>query len=111
MNESILNSIKRMLGLEANYKPFDTEIMAHINAAFMELAQLGVVNEGFAIEDDTATWAACLLDNRKLEAIRTCIYLKVRLLFDPPSASLAEVMTRTIDRLEWRLNIAAESKE
>lgn len=111
MNESILISIKKMLGLDEDYTAFDAEITAHINAALMELAQLGVVKEDYEIQDSGNIWAECVVSCSGLEAIRTCIYLKTRILFDPPTSSaLMDTLNRTIDRLEWRLNLAGERK-
>ena len=110
--ESILTSIKKLLGPTAEYEHFDPDIIMHINSVFMDLAQLGIgPANGFVIEDDIATWADFLSDTTNLEAVKTYTYLRVKLLFDPPSSSaVIEVMKRDIDKWEWRLNIAAESK-
>lgn len=110
--ESILTSIKKLLGIEEDYVHFDPDIIMHINSVFMILNQLGVgPPEGFRIEDDIATWADYTDNNLLYESVKTYIYLKVRLLFDPPaSSSLIEAMNRQISELEWRLNVAAESK-
>ena len=108
--DSILTSIKKMLGIAEEYTPFDVDIILHINSVFMILNQLGVgPSSGFRIEDDSATWSDFTEDKLDVEAVKSYIYLKVRLLFDPPSSSAAmESINRLISELEWRLNVAAE---
>ena len=110
--ESILTSIKKLLGVEEDYDCFDADIIMHINSVFMILTQLGVgPSEGFFIEDKTASWSDFLSDSElvKLNAVKTYIYLKVRLMFDTPSASVTDAITKMISELEWRLNVAAET--
>lgn len=111
--ESILNSIKKMLGIQADYDHFDPDIIMHINSVFMTLTQLGVgPKKGFYIEDDTTSWLEFIPELTKLQAVKSYIYLKVRLLFDPPqSSAVLESMNKQIAELEWRLNHAAESKD
>ena len=111
--ESILISIKKLLGITEEYDQFDPDIIMHINSVFMILTQLGVgPAEGFSIEDDTALWTDFIQDIKKLESVKTYIYLKVKLAFDPPlSSAVIESMNRLINELEWRLNVAAESTE
>lgn len=109
--ESILTSIKKLLGITEDYEHFDPDIIMHINSVFMILTQLGVgPSEGFVIEDELAKWTDFTEDTTKIEAVKTYIYLKVKLLFDPPSSGVVtESINRTIGELEWRLNVAAES--
>ena len=109
--ESILTSIKKMLGITEEYAHFDTDIIIHINTAFMILTQLGVgPPEGFVIEDETSSWNDFIKDSTKIEAVKTYIYLKVRLVFDPPSSSaVIEAMERSAKEYEWRLNAAVET--
>ena len=111
--ESILTSIKKLLGITEEYDQFDPDIIMHINSVFMILTQLGVgPAEGFSIEDDTAVWTDFIQDIKKLESVKTYIYLKVKLLFDPPlSSAVIDSTNRLINELEWRLNVAAESTE
>ena len=111
--ESILTSIKKLLGITEEYDQFDPDIIMHINSVFMILTQLGVgPAEGFSIEDDTAVWTDFIQDVKKLESVKTYIYLKVKLVFDPPlSSAVIESMNRLVNELEWRLNVAAESTE
>ena len=110
METSILTSIKKMLGVAEDYTEFDEDIMTHINSVFLNLTQLGVgPEEGFMIEDDTAVWEDFIDDSIKLQAVKTYMYLKVKLLFDPPlSSSVTESFTRMIAELEWRLNVAVD---
>lgn len=109
--ESILTSIKKLLGIAEEYECFDPDIVMHINSVLMILTQLGVgPSEGFSIEDETAVWTDFVSDLTKVEAVKSYVYLKVKLLFDPPlTSSVIDSMTRTINELEWRLNVAAES--
>ena len=111
--ESILTSIKKLLGITEEYDQFDPDTIMHINSVFMILTQIGVgPAEGFSIEDDTAVWTDFIQDIKKLESVKTYIYLKVKLAFDPPlSSAVIESMNRLINELEWRLNVAAESTE
>lgn len=109
--ESILTSIKKLLGIAEEYECFDSDIVMHINSVLMILTQLGVgPPEGFSIEDETTTWTDFVSDLTKVEAVKSYVYLKVKLLFDPPlTSSVIDSMTRTINELEWRLNVASES--
>ena len=110
METSILTSIKKMLGVAEDYTEFDEDIITHINSVFLNLTQLGVgPEEGFMIEDDTAVWEDFMDDSIRLQAVKTYMYLKVKLLFDPPlSSSVTESFTRMIAELEWRLNVAVD---
>ena len=110
METSILTSIKKLLGIAEDYTEFDEDIITHINSVFLNLTQLGVgPEEGFMIEDDTAVWEDFIDDSIKLQAVKTYMYLKVKLLFDPPlSSSVTESFTRMIAELEWRLNVAVD---
>lgn len=112
--ESILTSIKKQLGIAKEYTHFDADIIMHINSVFMVLTQLGVgPSDGFYIEDDSLEWIDFIEDPNQLQAVKTYIYLKVRLLFDPASLGSATLAAyeRQIQELEWRLNVAAESVE
>lgn len=114
METSILTSIKKLLGPEEDYTHFDTDIIIHINSAFMNLNQLGVGPKGgFTIEDKEAKWEDFILDDRKdIEGVKTYVYLKVRLIFDPPQMGyLVEAIKDQIKELEWRLNVQAEGGE
>ena len=113
--ESILTSIKKLIGPSAEDSYFDPDIIMHINTVLMDLNDLGVgPAEGFAIEDDSAEWTDFIPEASltRLQGVKTYVYLRVKLLFDPPTNSaVIESMNRQIDKLEWRLNNAAESIE
>lgn len=108
--ESILTSIKLLLGIKEEYEYFDDQLIMHINSVFFILTQLGVgPSEGFSIEDKFATWNEFLPDEQNLEAVKSYIHLKVKLLFDPPmSTAVTESINHLISELEFRLNAAAE---
>ena len=108
---SILNTIKKLLGPTEVYDNFDTDIIVHINSAFSSLTQLGVgPQDGFFIKDETDLWTDFIQDDKRLEFVKTYIYLKVKLVFDPPlSSSVLDAMNRQINELEWRLNVAVDS--
>ena len=110
MEESILISIKKLLGINKDYDAFDTDIIIHINSVFMILNQLGVgPYDCFSIQDDLATWNQFISRADQLEAVKTYIYLKVKLMFDPPlSTAVAEANKQMISELEWRLNVQAD---
>ena len=112
MPESILTSIKKLLGITEEYAHFDADIIMHINTAFMILSQLGVgPQEGFSISDASAVWSDFLPDGSNLELVKSYMYLKVRLLFDPPqSSAVMDAINRSIGEFEFRLNVEAESK-
>lgn len=109
--ESILTSIKKLLGVDAEYTQFDPEIIMHINSVFTDLNQLGVgPAEGFAIEDDSTTWVEYIPDTLKLQSVKSYIYLRVKLLWDTStmSASTMAAYERQIKEWEWRLNVAVD---
>ena len=110
MSDSILDTIKQLLGIEAKDTAFDIDVIVHINSALMTLNQLGVgPSAAFSIQDKDDIWEDFLEKSTDLEAVKTYIYLKVRLVFDPPSSSaVLEAMNRSISELEWRLNVQAE---
>ena len=112
MYESILTSIKKLLGIPEDYEHYDADIIMHINSVFMILNQLGVgPSNGFSITDKTAVWSNFISDNNNLEAVKSYVYMKVRLLFDPPlSSAVMDCINKVINELEWRLNVAAESE-
>ena len=109
--ESILTSIKKLLGIAEDYEHFDPEIIMHINSVFMELTQIGAgPADGFFIEDKTSVWTDFVPEIGKLEAIKSYIYLKVKLLFDPPAnATIVEAMKQQIANYEWRINVAVDT--
>lgn len=113
MSESILTSIKKNLGLAESYEAFDADIILFINSSIANLTQLGVgLDAGFQIVDKTATWESFLGTDPRLNNIKTFIYLKVRLLFDPPATSFAiEAFENQAKELEWRISVHREDTE
>lgn len=109
--ESILTSIKKMLGIAEDYTHFDTDLMIHINSVLSILAQLGVgSSKGFLIENKFATWADFIPEGFNLELVKSYVYLKVKLLFDPPTSSaVIESTNRLLSELEWRINVEVET--
>ncbi len=109
--ESILTSIKKMLGIQEDYEHFDTDLILHINSVLMIVTQIGVgPAEGFAIQDKSAVWTDLTDDEKKLNSVKSFVYLKVKLLFDPPANTAAmQSLKELASEFEWRLNVAAES--
>ena len=97
-----------MLGIAEEYTHFDADIIMHINTVFMILTQMGVgPEEGFSIEDDMAEWSDFIDEVKFHEGVKSYMFLKVRVLFDPPTSSaVMEASNRMIDELEWRLRTA-----
>lgn len=109
MDESILTSIKKLLGIAEDYTHFDTDIMIHINSIFMVLMQLGVgPKDGYFIVDKDDVWTDFMPDCALLNTVKSYMYLRVKLLFDPPVGSGIESMNRIISEYEWRLNVAVD---
>lgn len=110
--ESILTSIKKMLGIEEEYEHFDAELIMHINSVFMILNQLGVgPAEGFRIQGKDSDWSEYISDEDDLDSVKTFIAKKVQLIFDPPTqGSVMQAVNELNSELEWRLNLGAESK-
>ena len=106
--DSILISIKKLLGIAEEYDHFDPDIIIHINSTFSVLTQIGIgPEEGFFIKDASTTWSDYLHNDCRLEFVKKFVYLKVRLGFDPPSSSGAiEAINRQISELEWRISVA-----
>lgn len=108
--DSILTSVKKMLGISAEYEHFDPDVIMHVNSTFMTLHQLGVgPSEGFSIIDEDSTWSDFVQEKKTIEAVKSYMYLKVRLLFDPPqSSAVLAAMERQIAEYEWRLNVEVD---
>lgn len=108
--DSILNSVKKKLGIQEDYTHFDEDIIIDINSVFMILNQLGVgPDEPFTIEDEDAFWED-FIDNTRIEAVKSYMYMRVRLMFDPPTSGfLVDSLKKQIDELEWRMLVQAET--
>lgn len=113
ISDSILLSVKKMLGIPPEYEQFDPEIIIHINSVFSILTQLGVgSDEGFSIKDSTASWSDYIPEGKAVEDIKTYMYLKVRLIFDPPQSSAAiDAMKQLASEFEWRINVGVDVEE
>ena len=109
-DSSILMSIKRLLNIEPEEMGFDTQIGMHINEEFMTLHQLGIgPDEGFSINDADTKWTDFSTDKTLVDAVKTYIYYRVRLVFDPPASSIvADSINARISELQFRLNCQAE---
>lgn len=104
METSILISIKKLLGLDVDYHDFDTDIIISINTALMIVNDIGLGVEGFMIEGPNETWEDFLGDDANLHAVKTYVYIRTRLIFDPPSsATVLESYNAQAKELEWRL--------
>ncbi len=112
--ESILVSIKKLLGIDAEYKHFDPDLIMHINSVFSILTQLGVGPfSGFSITGDNETWSDFIgKEMKKLSLVKSYMHLKVKLLFDPPlGTAVIQSMDRQISEFEWRLSVAADLED
>lgn len=110
MAQSILTSIKKILGVAESDESFDDQVLFHINSVIASLDDLGIgPDDGFMVEDSTATWDAFIGTDPRFNNIKTYVHLRVRLLFDPPQTSfLIESLDRQITKLEWLLNVKRE---
>lgn len=105
LEESILTSIKKLLGINNSVTVFDTDIAFHINTVFANLIQMGVGPEnGFKISSDQEVWSDFTNDDILIENVKTYVYIKVKMAFDPPASSaLIEAYNSQAKELEWRL--------
>lgn len=112
MTDSILNTVKKALNVPADYDAFDPDIIMHINGVFSTLNQLGLgPDEGFRIDDSTPEWSAFLNGDDRLNNVKSYMYLRVRMLFDPPATSFhLESLNVQAKELEWRINAQREDE-
>lgn len=110
--DSILDSTKKVLGFEKDYRAFDLDIMMHINTAFTILESLGVgPNGGYMITGEENTWDEYTQNDVQLNSVKTYVYIKVRLLFDPPGTSyVINSYSELAKELEWRLQVHSEGE-
>lgn len=112
MDESILTSVKKMLGMTDDYTAFDMDIIIHINSVFVTLYELGVGDKAFSISDKSTKWSEFIGDSRNLDLVKTYMYLKVRLIFDPPSSSAAlQAMQELAKEFEFRISILVDPEK
>lgn len=115
-DESILTSVKKVLGIPEYYEHFDRDILLHLNSVMSILHQLGVGPEnGFVVEDDSTTWSDLFdgdIDTNKMMYVKSYVCLRVRLLFDPPASSGAiDAMERQMRELEWRITVTRDPRD
>ena len=110
MEESILTSIKKLLGIAEEYTQFDTDLIIHINTVLSVLGQIGVGSENRqSIIDKNTTWESFMGTEVKLDMVKSYVYLKVKLLFDPPqSSAVLDTINRNIGELEWRIFVETD---
>lgn len=110
--DSILTSVKKIIGISEEDESFDLDLIIHINSVLMILNQLGVgPSKGFSISDKHSLWSDFMPEDLSIEAVKTYVALKVRLIFDPPtSGAVAEAIKNTISELEWRILCNVENK-
>lgn len=113
MSDSILFTVKSALGLDPENTPFDIDVIMHINSVFANLQQLGIgPSNGFMIMDGKPTWEEFLGQDNTLNSVKSFVFLKVRLLFDPPATGPAiAAMQDLAKEFEWRINVARETKQ
>jgi hypothetical protein len=109
---SILDDVKKVLGLDPTYTAFDPDIVMHINSVFATLNQLGIgPTSGFMIMGNSETWDSYLGDDVNLNSVKTYICMRVRMVFDPPASGFAlDAMKEQIRESEWRLNVKREGE-
>lgn len=110
MENSILNSVKKMLGVHPDYNHFDADILMHINTVLVILSQIGVRGDKpLIVSSEWETWDELFEGDPRLELIKSYVYLKVRSLFDPPTVgAVAEAMNASISELEWRISVTVD---
>lgn len=111
--DSVLGTVKKLLGIERDYDVYDLDILVHINTAGMTLQQLGVTSEsGIDVDGYDTIWTDLVIDVTRLPAVKTYISAYVKLVFDPPKSSFGlDALQKTITELEWRLRSEAETKD
>lgn len=105
MNNSILTTVKLLLGIEPTYTAFDSQLIVYINSVFSHLQQMGIGPEtGYSISSANNTWNEFIGGRIDIELVKTYVYLKVRMMFDPPAGSfVVDSFERIIAEHEWRL--------
>ena len=108
--DSILTSVKKLLGIAEENTEFDLDIILHINSVFTILTQLGVgPSKGFFITDNSATWSDFVPEGTMMEAVKSYMGCKVKILFDPPASSVAmQALQNMCNEFEWRLNVLCD---
>lgn len=112
MEESILESIKGLLGPDSAYDVFDPDIVLFINSVIATLTQLGIgPQKGYRITGPGETWKDFIGDEKDLDSVKSYIFMKVKMVFDPPTSSFVlSAMEKMCEEYEWRLKTAVEDK-
>lgn len=109
MDELIFTSIKSMLGIDLNFNGFDSNIQSAINSSIFSLKSIGVVNSDFILDTQNKTWKD-LTDEKRFSSVQTYVYLKTKLVFDPPSnTTIINSLEKQLSEIEWRLNLEANN--
>ena len=110
MGESILTSTKKLLGIEDNDTSFDLDVLIHINTTIAALYQLGASSDSlFEITDEKGKWSDYITDTNMLSFVKTYMYAKVKLIFDPPQSSAAvEALNKIASEQEWRITVRSD---
>ena len=105
--DSILTSVKKLLGIDEAYEHFAADLIMHINSVFMILCQMGVgPSTPYVITDSSDEWTDFSDDVETMNAVRSYVFMKVRMIFDPPqNGTLMDSLKQLIDECEWRLNV------
>lgn len=111
MSDSIFDSVKKVLNVPSTDDSFDADVLMHINSVLSIVCQLGVGPEnGLTITDSTTTWVTFLGNDSKFNFVKDYVYLRVRMLFDPPTSSyVIEALRQQYQELEWRISALRES--
>ena len=110
--ESILDTIKQLLGIPADDDSFDTDVKVNINAAIFTLSQIGIgPSNGYIVTSNTQMWNDYIGSSLiNLEGVKNYIYLKTKLVFDPPTNSTTiQAINDSLKELEWRMQLAVET--
>lgn len=108
--DSILTSVKKLMGIDEEYDAFDKDLIIHINSVLMILTQLGVGTPYFTISGSGETWDDFMGGDARIESVKTYVYQKVRMIFDPPtSGTHVQALEKSINEFEWRLELAANN--
>lgn len=108
MDESILNTVKKMMGIHSTDTSFDQDLIVNINTVLSILYQIGVGKAAFSISDDSETWEDLLGAPGNLELVKTYVFMRVHMMFDPPTGSVGESINNIISELEWRISVAVD---
>lgn len=106
--DSILESIKKMLGISEYQNEFDTDLIIHINAAIAVMTQLGLGEKNFSIFGPSETWSDFIDESQALNLAKPYVYMKTKMVFDPPTGAAADAMNNRIAEYEWRINHEVE---